>query len=173
MLVVDTQPGGKKVGPNAILYTTQDNPQNTDVLARGSASGAMPADGAIVEFTFTANGRQPEEYFGVLTYKGAALGTDGIGWSTPDGSVTCTSPSGSSGAKTATVLQATDIYNAPNGTGQPYKDANGANRFKPPGQVQLVAPELCNTATNWCHVVAPEVPGQAYIYIGDGLGTYP
>jgi hypothetical protein len=73
--------------------------------------------------------------------------------------------------KTATVLKATDIYDLPDGKGTKYKNAQGKPIFKGPGPVTLVAPDLCRD--NWCHVVAPEVPpGNGWIYIGEGLGTY-
>jgi hypothetical protein len=72
--------------------------------------------------------------------------------------------------KTATVLMATNIFNLPDGEGTEYLDDDGQPIFKPPGAVQLVAPDLCRD--NWCHVVAPEVDGPAWIFIGDGFGTY-
>jgi hypothetical protein len=70
---------------------------------------------------------------------------------------------------TATVNKSDDIYNLPDGNGTPYLDANGHNIFKSPGQVQLVSPDLCRQ--DWCHVVAPEVQGQAWIYAGEGFMT--
>lgn len=73
--------------------------------------------------------------------------------------------------KTATVVMATNIFNNPDGNGTEYLNAEGNPIPKQPGQVQLVEPELCRS--NWCHVVAPEVPGDAWIYIGDGMGTFP
>jgi hypothetical protein len=69
------------------------------------------------------------------------------------------------------VITPTDIFNKPDGNGTEYRNANGIPIAKQPGQVQLVEPELCRN--NWCHVVAPEVPGDAWIYIGDGMGTFP
>lgn len=173
MLIVQSQSGGKAVGPKATIYVTQQTPLgDTDVLARGSASGAIPARGAIVQFTFDNPGRS-ERYFGVITDRGAVQGTDGIGWSSPEGSVTC-SKEGPNGGATATVLKPTDVYDAPNGTGQPYRDSNGVNRFVSPGQVRLVAPELCDAATNWCRIVPPSgVSGSAFIYIGEDYGSYP
>jgi hypothetical protein len=89
--------------------------------------------------------------------------------------MTCsTIPNTDGGAKTATVLKPTAIYPVGGGSGKPYRDADGEDKFKPPGQVKLVAPELCRT-DNWCHVVgAPQVTeGEAWIYIGDDLGSYP
>ncbi|MEU0496523.1 hypothetical protein [Mycobacterium sp. NPDC006124] len=174
MLIVQAQPGGKAVGPKATLYVTQQTPLgDTDVLSRGTAGGAIPALGAIVEFTFGAPGRA-ERYYGVITDRGAVQGTDGIGWSSPEGAVTCTKDGSGGGAKTATVLQPTDVYDAPNGAGRPYTDSTGRNRFVSRGKVQLVAPELCDAATNWCRIVPPSgVNGKAFIYIGDDLGTYP
>jgi hypothetical protein len=88
-----------------------------------------------------------------------------------------TGQTGDAETKTATVLRDTSIYPTPGG-GAPYKDANGEDKFKSPGKVQLVPPELCRE-DNWCHVVgAPQVPeGEAWIYIGDDgsgpLGTNP
>ncbi|MCV7423029.1 hypothetical protein H7K45_20970 [Mycobacterium yunnanensis] len=174
MLIAQSSSGGKAVGPKSTLYVTQQTPLgDTDVLARGTARGAIPARGAIVEFTFDGGGRS-DRYFGVITTEGAILGTDGIGWSSPNGSVSCTKLEPGAGAKTATVLKPTDIFDAPNGTGQPYLDANGRNRFAPRGQVALVAPELCDTSTNWCRIVPPSgVNGKAFIYIGEDYGSYP
>jgi hypothetical protein len=74
-------------------------------------------------------------------------------------------------AKTATVNKPDDIYDKPDGTGTAYKNDDGSNIFKPAGPVQLVAPDLCRD--NWCHVVAPEVPGPAWIYAGEGFVTVP
>ncbi|HZQ33246.1 MAG TPA: hypothetical protein VFB19_16105 [Mycobacterium sp.] len=63
--------------------------------------------------------------------------------------------------KTATVLQAVDVYNQPDGTGTVYRDAAGQKIFLPVGrQVQLVKP--CRE--NWCQVVDPDVPGDAWVY---------
>lgn len=73
--------------------------------------------------------------------------------------------------KTATVKKPVDISDGPDGTGTPYKNADGDNVFKPAGEVQLVAPDLCRK--DWCHVVAPEVPGPAWIYAGEGFVTVP
>jgi len=74
--------------------------------------------------------------------------------------------------KTATVLKATNIHDLPDGEGTPFLDENGEPIFKPPGQVTLIEPGLCRD--QWCHVVAPEVPpGEGWIYIGEGHGTFP
>jgi hypothetical protein len=69
------------------------------------------------------------------------------------------------------VNRDTNIFDAPDGRGTEYRDANGDPIFKSPGPVTLVEPELCRN--DWCHVVAPEVPpGTGWIYIGEGFGTY-
>jgi len=73
--------------------------------------------------------------------------------------------------KTAIVNKPTDIFDKPDGVGTPYKNADGDNIFKPAGEVQLVVPDLCRD--DWCHVVAPEVPGPAWIYAGEGFVTGP
>jgi hypothetical protein len=65
------------------------------------------------------------------------------------------------GQKTATVLQAVDVYNQPDGKGTVYRDADGHNIFLAAGrQVPLVKP--CRD--NWCQVVDPDVPGEAWVY---------
>ena len=65
------------------------------------------------------------------------------------------------GQKTATVLQEVDVYNQPDGHGTVYRDADGHKIFLIAGrQVQLVKP--CRD--NWCQVVDPDVPGEAWVY---------
>ena len=80
---------------------------------------------------------------------------------------------------TATVSIATDVYNAPDGNGQPYTNGvQNQNVAAQPGQVQLVGPELCKS-NDWCHIVPPQGAGNpSWIYIGPGengvrFGTYP
>lgn len=183
MLVPTVEAGGKKVGPDAVLFNHQDPPFTEFDKSRGPASGAIPADGAKFDVDFSGpNGK--EHYNGFIKTSGGATGwiqgsNPQISFSVPDGQMSCSdSPNGGGGAKTATVLRATTIYPTSAG-GEAYKNADGSEKFKPPGQVQLVAPDLCK-ADDWCHVVgAPQVPqGDAWIFIGDDgsgspLGTYP
>jgi hypothetical protein len=184
MLVPTVQAGAKGVGGDAVLFDHQDGPFTEFDKRSGSATGSIPATGAKFDIDYTGpidfdghNGTQ--HYIGFITTTGGGTGwiqgsNPQISFTVPDGQMSCSDSPGGGDAKTATVLQATDIYNKPDGPGKaPYKDASGNNKFKPPGQVQLVAPDLCQN--NWCHVVgAPEVPqGPAWIYIGDGMGTYP
>jgi hypothetical protein len=59
------------------------------------------------------------------------------------------------------VLQEVDVYNQPDGHGTVYRDADGHKIFLIAGrQVQLVKP--CRD--NWCQVVDPDVPGEAWVY---------
>jgi len=100
-------------------------------------------------------------------------------WSAQHEHWTCAANStgGTQTAKTATVSIATDVYNAPDGNGQPYKNGD-QNVAAQPGQVQLVGPELCKS-NDWCHIVPPQGAGNpSWIYIGPGengarFGTYP
>jgi hypothetical protein len=176
LLVPTVEKGGKAVGPNAVLFDHLDPPFTEFDRTDGSAGGKI-GDPYRIDVDFNSS-KGNEHYIGFITTKGGATGwiqnsNPQISFTIPDGQMTCTSDSGGgqAGTKTATVLQSTDIFNKPQG--DPYKDANGNNKFKAPGSVQLVAPDLCKD--NWCHVVgAPEVPqGPAWIYIGDGMGTYP
>src|SRR5262249_39829056 len=92
-------------------------------------------------------------------------------WSAQHEHFTCGANQGTAAQNTATVNKPDDIYNKPDGNGTAYTDAKGNNIFKPKGQVQLVEPDLCRN--DWCHVVAPEVPGDAWIYAGEGYVTVP
>jgi hypothetical protein len=137
--------------------------------------------GRNVDFTITWNDTKTNARFiGTVGQDGFASGT-ATGASVPINQwnpgpwrstepLNCAAEQGAA-AKTATVNKATNIFNKPDGLGTEYLNAAGTPIFKPPGQVQLVAPDLCRN--DWCHVVAPEVPGDAWIYIGDGFGTFP
>ena len=179
MLVPTVTAGGKQVGPDAVLFNHQDAPFTEFDKVRGTASGAIPSTGASFDISFNSSGGN-EHYIGFITTRGGGTGwiqgsQPQISFTVPDGQISCsTIPTNDGGAKTATVLQATNIYPVAGGNGEPYKDAKGDPKFKPPGQVKLVAPDLCRT-DNWCHVVgAPQIPqGEAWIYIGDDLGSYP
>lgn len=174
---VYVQASGSSLGPEAVVSTNGINP------VYGKVSGSIA--GNAVDFIIDWNDNQGQAH-----YRGT-VGADGVASGTSSGNVVpinlwnptnwksdqplnCdalnTGPATGT-AKTATVKQATNIFNKPDGNGTEYLGANGSPIFKAPGQVQLVAPELCRS--NWCHVVAPEAPGDAWIYIGDGIGTFP
>jgi hypothetical protein len=167
---VSVQANGSTLGPGAVVSTHGVNP------VYGNATGSV--SGNVVDFVIDWNDNK-----GTAIYRGT-VGDDGIAHGTATGNVipinlwnpgafdstnTLTCPAATPAAQTATVNKPDDIYDQPDGNGTPYKDANGKNIFKPKGQVQLVAPDNCRN--NWCHVVAPEVPGDAWIYAGEGYVT--
>lgn len=167
------QANGSSIGPGVGTASGGINPTYGDVT--GSITGRD------IQFTVVWHDNK-----GTAQFKGT-VGDDGIArgtatgpqipinlwnpgpWSSTD-ALECGAPGGQAG-KTATVNTATDIFNKPDGNGTEYLNGDGIPIAKQPGKVQLVEPELCRS--NWCHVVAPEVPGDAWIYIGDGMGTYP
>ena len=177
-------------------YTT-----TTSVNAKGSALGpgvvSVPpsgTNGTYGKASGSINGRDINVHIIWDDNKGTAdftgtIGDDGIArgnstgtpipinlwtpgpWDTAPGQLSCTDDQNGA-AKTATVLQATNVFNQPDGRGTEYRNANGNTISAPPGKVQLVEPDLCRD--NWCHIVPPAgVNGEAWIYIGEGFGTYP
>jgi hypothetical protein len=166
------QANGSSLGPEGLVSTNGINP------VYGKVTGSIA--GTAVDFIIDWNDNQ-----GTAHYRGT-VGPDGFASGTASGNVipiNLWNPTpwrsdqplncdAQTATKTATVNQATNIFDKPDGQGTEFRNANGDPIFKPPGQVQLVAPELCRS--NWCHVVAPEVPpGNGWIYIGDGIGTFP
>jgi len=177
-------------------YTT-----TTSVNANGSALGpgvvTVPPSGTNPTYgnaTGSINGNQVTVHIVWNDNKGTAdftgtIGDDGIAkgsstgtpipvnlwnpgpWDTAPGQFTCTNDQAPA-TKTATVLKASTVFDSPDGQGTEYRNANGNAIFASPGKVQLVAPDLCRN--DWCHIVPPAgVNGDAWIYIGEGYGTYP
>ncbi|MGZ6777723.1 MAG: hypothetical protein ACXVGO_01880 [Mycobacterium sp.] len=177
----DSQPAAQQ----AIAGAPVDASNNKHGTAIGSIAGHH------MDVTVTWDDGTTQHYAGDVAGDGShANGTEPFAWQSYNTAFTCADPAPAAKPDTpkqgdqpadqpavqptATVLKKTDIYSAPNGDGTQFKDADGVPIFKSPGTVQLVAPELCDTNTHWCHVVAPEVPGgTGFIYIGDGLGTFP
>jgi hypothetical protein len=175
---VYVQANGSTLGPEAVVSTNGIDP------VYGKVSGSIA--GTAVDFIIDWNDNQGQAHYrGTVGPDGFASGTSSgnvipinlwnpTNWKS-DQPLNCdgvnTGPA-QGAAKTATVNQPTSIFNKPDGNGTEYLNANGVPIFKQPGQVQLVAPDLCRD--NWCHVVAPEVPpGDGWIYIGNGLGSFP
>ncbi len=169
---VDVQANGSTLGPGVVVSTFGINP------VYGNATGSV--EGTTVNFVIDWNDNQ-----GTAIYSGT-VGDDGFAHGNSTGNVVpinlwnpgpwdSTNTLNCSGVnttgETATVNKPDNIYDQPDGNGNVYLDNNGNPIFKPVGQVQLVEPDLCRN--DWCHVVAPEVPGPAWIYAGEGFVTVP
>ncbi len=167
---VTLQASGSTLGPGVVVATDGINP------VYGHATGSIA--GTTVNFVIDWDDNQ-----GTAIYSGDT-GSDGFAHGNSTGNVVpinlwnpgpwdstdaldCSqlTPTG----QTAFVNQPDNIYDQPDGNGNEYLDDNGNPIFKPVGQVQLVEPDGCRN--DWCHVVAPEVPGPAWIYAGDGFVT--
>jgi hypothetical protein len=166
LLTVDAN--GATFGPKANLYITADNPTELDTN-HGTATGNVHNFG--MDFTFSGGGAATSYHGEVVTdgsVDGWVVGSKPqINWTAKPGSVICTAETVGG---TATVNKADDIYNQPDGNGQPYQ-ADGKNIFVPQGQVQLATnPQRCD---NWCHIVTNKVTGDAWIYADEGYVTVP
>jgi hypothetical protein len=150
MVTPDTQVGGTNIGPKATLFHMQQGPFTEFDREAGTASGSIKD----YHISFT---RGAEQYEGEVTTRGGVTGWiqgGGSGnWSSPDGSVNCTS---STNGGTATVTGDVDVYDQPDG------DNGKKLGFITAGtQVNLVKGGGCDPNA-FCHITGSNVPG------GDG-----
>ena len=146
MVTPDTQPGGTNIGPKATLFHMQQGPFTEFDKEAGTASGSIHD----YHISFT---RGAEQYEGEVTTTGAVTGWiqgGGSGsWTSPDGSVKCTSDTNGG---VATVTDDVDVYDQPNG------DAGKVIGMLRKGtQVNLVKGGGC-PANDWCQVTGSNVP---------------
>jgi len=169
-VAVDAQAGSPALGPRATVSSGGNQ-------MSGNVTGGINGNQVDFRIVYDAGPavRPPEGYNGTIFKDGSVrngLTDPNVMWDSPEGSVKCLTDSSPGQPGTATVLKPTDIFDVPDGNGTSFKNSDGDPIFKSPGQVTLVPPELCRD--NWCHVVAPEVPGGVgWIYIGEELGSYP
>ena len=109
MVTPDTQVGGTAIGPKATLFHMQQGPFTEFDREAGTASGNIHD----YHISFT---RGAEQYEGEVTMQGGVTGWiqgGGSGsWTSPDGSVNCTSDTTGG---LATVNADVDVYDQPNG----------------------------------------------------------
>lgn len=146
MVTPDTQAGGTGIGPKATLFHMQQGPFTEFDKEAGTASGSIHD----YHISFT---RGAEQYEGEVDYKGGVTGWiqgGGSGsWTSPDGSVNCTSDTNGG---VATVSDDVDVYDQPNGdTGKVI------GMLRKGTQVNLVKGGGC-PADDWCQVTGSNVP---------------
>ncbi|HEV7851657.1 MAG TPA: hypothetical protein VGP27_09875 [Mycobacterium sp.] len=146
MVTPDTQVGGTGMGPKATLFHMQQGPFTEFDKEAGDASGSIHD----YHISFT---RGAEQYEGEVTTNGGVTGwIQGGGkgnWSSPDGSVNCSSSTNGGLAK---VNADVDVYDQPNGDtgkviGMLTKDT----------QVNLVEGGGC-PPDDWCQITGTNVP---------------
>jgi hypothetical protein len=146
MVTPDTQVGGTGMGPKATLFHMQQGPFTEFDKEAGDASGSIHD----YHISFT---RGTEQYEGEVTTNGGVTGwIQGGGkgnWSSPDGSVNCSSSTNGGLAK---VNADVDVYDQPNGDtgkviGMLTKDT----------QVNLVKGGGC-PPDDWCQITGTNVP---------------
>jgi hypothetical protein len=146
MVTPDTQAGGTGIGPKATLFHMQQGPFNEFDKEAGTASGSIHD----YHISFT---RGAEQYEGEVTTKGGVTGWiqgGGSGsWTSPDGSVKCTS---STNGGLVTVTSDVDVYDQPNGD-----VGTVIGTLREGTQVNTVKGGGC-PADDWCQITGSNVP---------------
>ena len=149
-------------GRQGDLFITPDNPTGLDTT-RGTATGSIKENH--VSFTITPNyGADAQTYEGEIWGDGKVTGwvqytKPQLNWTSPPGSVTCTTTPTGTGGGTATVTDDVDVYSRSGGDDQ-FKLG-----FLTAGtQVNVVGGGSC-PAEDWCHVTGLNVPnGDGYAW---------
>jgi hypothetical protein len=154
MVTPDTQVNGTGIGPKATLFHMQQGPFTEFDKEAGTATGSIKD----YHISFT---RGSEQYEGEVTTKGGVTGWiqgGGSGnWTSPDGSVNCTS---STTGGTATVTGGdVDVYDKPDGD-----NGKVLGILRVGTQVNLVEGGGCDPNA-FCHVTGSNVPtGDGYAW---------
>jgi len=152
------------MGPKGTLFNSQQGPFTELDKTSGGVSGGITD--YHISFVFTPPGRS-EQYEGEAMPTGAVTGWiqgGGSGsWSSPAGSVKCTSETNGG---TATVTGAVDVYSKPGGNDVDKKPVTATfPGFLAAGtHVNLVKGGGC-PPEDWCHITGSNVPdGDGYAW---------
>lgn len=151
MATPDTQVGGTNMGPKGTLFDSQQGPFTEFDKTAATVTGNV--HDYHVSFTMNYPGRS-EQYEGETFGDGHVEGwiqytNPQINWSTPAGTLKCTSETV---AGTYTVTDDVDVYDIPDGD-------NGKKLGFLKAGTQVRAVDGKCTTDAFCHVTGPDVPG--------------